>query len=389
MQLIEFEVIINQEVILKYIEDNKSLSSTERFRKGRIINNEEFLISIDDRPTQTIAKNSFGEFILDYNKRCEYLSNIISLNPIEEVKNLIKFINGDNENLIIYHYSLLPLKIDSDKIDLGNHSLHNLDESLFKSLLNSHLQLKSLTRIESFPVNYRSLLISKVSTNRIDQNTSRHLFFDRLDEIYSYHSIIQFLLDYYFGDINIHRGSVSTDNFPEAGSSGSSKIFPREISGINNERINKIRLVIEFLQNKLYYRLILRSEIYSKHVFDRSIFLRSILDPFFEKNNEEINSHMANGVRKTSIQARFILKTLSDNNSPNSDLVTEEELTKFLKIRNAIIHPEPNESIEELHILYDKMPKFREVIFDYVFSSILIGANLGLDDFKNNTQLLP
>ena len=96
---------------------------------------------------------------------------------------------------------------------------------------------------------------------------------------------------------------------------------------------------------------------------------------------------MVQGDSKTTFQARFILKTLVDNGYQNQNLISEGLLKDFLQIRNSIIHPNPTDGIEHLHLLYDRIHDIRKVIYEFLFCSIELKHSNNLDDFELNTQL--
>lgn len=361
----------------------KGLSFVERFSCGLNIENDELKVSIDDRPTQVISKNSLSIYLVDYYIRCEFLQEVLDVNPDEELRQFIKFINGKIDEFFIYHYSFFPLKMDKEEVKLDTFSLHYLDKDKFLLLQKTHPLFTEAILNKNVNEEYRSLLISKIKVKRTNENESRHNRFDRLDEIYTYHHIVRFLLDYKFGEIDHQYSSISTDNFPQANWSGTSHMNLTEIKNINEDALDWIKNIINFLEDKLYYRLIIRGEIDCRTIFDRAIFLRSILDPFFEKNKVQINSAMKKGVKRSSIQSTFILQLLKKNETKYSSIINNNELARFLQIRNSIIHPDPNDGIKELHFLYDKMPKIRRTIYDYIFTSIQVSKGKGLEDFSN------
>ena len=205
----------------------------------------------------------------------------------------------------------------------------------------------------------------------------------------SCHRITRFLLKYFAGNIESLDSSISTDNFPHSNSSQSSKVIKTEIQKIEDTHIDKISRIISFLNDKLTYRLIIKSEFSARLPFERAIFLRSILDPILEKNKTTINGafNPNNGIKKTNIQAQYILKTLLINNGQYSNLVKLNELTDFLQIRNSIIHPKPTDTIEKMHLLYEKTTDFRKVIYEFLFIAINKNITNGLSEFELDTVL--
>ncbi|WP_271765931.1 hypothetical protein [Aquimarina algiphila] len=376
--------MINKQGILEYIEKIKCLSLIEQFNNK--IENEEILIDLDERPQYTIAKDHIGQFFYDYYCRCTFLSSLISVNVDDEIDQMIKFIKGETDTVNTYHFSLSPQKTNND-LDLGNYFLIQLNEDQFQNLIQTHHSFGHQIERENYPSEYRALLISKVIAKRKQGNQSHHLWFDRLDEIYTYHSIIRFLLKYFAGNIQSADSSISSDNFPFASSSGSGKVFKNEITSISDSDKAKIIQIIDFLSDKLVFRLIVRSEISCKNVFEQAVFLRSILDPILSKNNTAIRSTMVQGDHKTTFQAKFILKTLVDNACQYHNLISESLLKDFLKIRNSIIHPNPTDGIEHLHLLYDRIHDIRKVIYEFLFCSIELKQANNFDDFELNTQL--
>ena len=55
---------------------------------------------------------------------------------------------------------------------------------------------------------------------------------------------------------------------------------------------------------------------------------------------------------------------------PNDKGLSEAEFTEFLGIRNRIIHPDPHDTIESLHLIYDKLPALRWNVYEFLVKSI-------------------
>lgn len=405
--LSELDPVEDTEVLL-FIKESTNIP---RVDKSGCLINQVINVYLDDRPPVMIAERNLGEFFFDYQKRCLFLESILGLNASDEINRMIDYLNNEVDDLDIYHFSLYPVKTDFKTFSLGKYSLYQLDEEEFRTFLNSHQSLAShinsiqkiinspisnrFRKIINFPLGNRALLISKERVKRKQQNESYHLYFDRLDDIYSNHTIVKFLFDYYFGNIGFKQSSISTDNFPFAGTSSSSNFYQGELKNIEQYAIDRIQKTLTFLESKLYYRLIIRAEITSNETFARCVLLRSILDPFFEKRsnkrkieNAEITLGSAtNRLSKTLVQSKLIIKSLIDNGSPKHDLVTDIELANFLKIRNKIAHPRPSASVLELHQIYEKSSLIRQMIYEFVFILIERKMDNSLDDFEIDTLL--
>ncbi len=395
MNIEKLDPIKDKEIII-FIEHFTGIRNVEK--SGSLLN-EVINVYLDDRPPVKISKWNLGEFFIDYQKRCLFLESILGINTDEEINKMVDYLNGTIEELDIYHYSLYPVKTDFKETSVNKFSLHQLDEEEFQNFLNSHhnfdLHINSTEKIANYPLGNRMLLISKEKGKRRQHNESYHLFFDRLDEIYSNHTIVKFLFDYFFGNISVKQSSISTDSFPHSGTSSSSKFYHGELKNIQAIAINRIQKVITFLEDKLYYRLIIRAEIAANETFARCVLLRSVLDPFFEKNSNKSKINNAqttlgsstNRLDKTLVQSKLILKFLNDNGSIKQNLVSEAELNQFLRVRNKVAHPRPNASIMELHQLYDKLGLIREIIYEFVFIIIERNIDNSLDDFEIDTLL--
>lgn len=375
--------MIDKVAIKKYLSKVKSLSIIDQFRFP--VKNNLTTIRVDERPDHQIGQDQMGLFFYDYYKRCDFLSHIIDINVDEEIERMVDFINGSVDQINIYHYSLIPQKTAND-VSLSKFHTAQLDDRSFSLLKNTHHSIAHCLTQENFPDGYRFLLISKEIANR-KNHQNKHLWFDRLDEIYSFHTIVPFLLKYYSGGIHSSIHSVNTDNFPHASSSGSSNLFQSEIGYLDNTAISEIDTIVRFLSNKLAYRLIVRSEISANGAFERAIFLRSVIDPILRENKTVINQATTPGNNKTSTQAKFILKTLSDNDAEHKDLIDEDLLAQFLQIRNSIIHPDPSESIEKLHLLYDRTDDLRKVIYSFLITTIKLNRIGSQREFALPTEL--
>lgn len=376
---------INEQEIFDYLDKFRNVFIVEMY-KNKISNNK-ICISLNDRPEYIIHEGDIGKFFLEYQKRCSFLESIIGISTESEIRKMIDFINGETNDLEIYHYSIFPKKIENEKITLNKYYLVSLREKTFDKLFYSHKRLNFNNKLNSFK-EHCSILISQENIQRANHRPSSHLFFDKLDDIYSNHSILEFIFDYYFGEIDRYPCSINTDNFPFANTPGSIKLRPSKLEWIDISNIGHIDTIINSLQNKLYYRLIIRSEINAMHEFPRAVFLRTLLDPFFQKNNSTIQSYVkSSNLNKTTVQAKYILKFLNIQNSNQVSTITESELETFLKIRNKIIHPKPNENIDTLHLLYDKLPLIRKVIYEFIFLALEYISNNQLNDFELNITL--
>lgn len=331
--------MIDKTEVLEFISKFGGLSNIDRFRSEIKIDNEPIEINLDDRTKYIIRKDQVGEFFIEYMTKCKFLETIIDIDIDEEISNMCSFINGEIDEVNIYHYSVLPQKMQNNSITIDNYYLINLNDEGFSKFLNSHSSAKSMIDVEKYSPEHVSLIISKERSKRRIVANSFHFDIDRLDEIYSYHSIIRFIIDFYVGDIQHFHSSLSTDNFPNANSSQTSRVIRTEIGKIEAAHTNKIFSIVSFLRDKLFFRLVIRSELSTKSVFEKAIFLRSILDPIFSRNKSVINSAFRPGDKKTNIQAKYVLKTLSDKHGQYVGLISEAELTNFLQIRNSIIHP--------------------------------------------------
>lgn len=376
---------INEQEIFDYLDKFRNVSCIEIYNNK--IPNNKICISLNDRPEYVISEGDIGKFFLEYEKRCSFLESIIGISTKSEIIKMIDFINGKTDELEIYHYSIFPKKIENEKISFNKYYLVSLSEETFGKLFSSHERLNYCSKLDSFK-DHCSILISKENIKRTNHRSSSHLFFDNLDDIYSSHSILEFIFDYYFGEIDRHLCSINTDNFPFANTPGSINLYPSKLDWIDINNIKHIDTLINSLQNKLYYRLMIRSEINARHEFPRAVFLRTLLDPFFQKNESAIKGYVKSlNLDKTTVQAKYILKFLNTKNSSKASIITEGELATFLKIRNKIIHPKPNENIDTLHLLYDKLPLIRKVIYEFIFLALEYIFNNQLNDFKINVIL--
>ncbi|MEM9298140.1 MAG: hypothetical protein AAGA64_07095 [Bacteroidota bacterium] len=374
--------MLNKQAIQDYLEEIKNLSPLDQYR--HVFENEPLCIDLDERPDHPIGKDNIGLFFSQYHQRCMFLSRIIGVQADKEIDNMIDFINGITDEVNIYHQSISPQKTIND-VSFGRFHVVQLDDKDYQDWLVTH-GLEHPLKTKNFEIGFRSLLISKEVAKRKTSNNYNH-WYDRLDDIYSDHTIVRFFMNFYEGDIQAAPSAWSVDNFPNGSSSGSPSMFQSEIGDLDRIDISKIEDALNFLSNKLIYRLIIRNEITCEHVFQRTIFLRSVVDPILEKNDAVIMRAWGQVGKKTDVQARYILKTLKDNNARHQGLVSEGLLGKFLRTRNAITHPKPNDSIEELHILYDKMADLRRVVYDFLLTSIDVGKTSNLPEFELPTQL--
>jgi len=225
----------------------------------------------------------------------------------------VAFINGETDELINFNYSLYPIKTDFDFKKFGTISLVQLSDTNFESFIAAHTHMFGDTphgmfpeRADNFPPEYRLLVATEVKAERLKGDYDHHLFFDKLHDIYRSHNILLHCL------------------------SGASKFRSFYLSALEENDFKKVEDITKSLEQNVFYRLLIGSEIPNIGVFSRLVFLRSILDPFFlfTPNDKMIKSAVKkSGKNKTEIQADLLLKSLAKNNARFSkDLSTSEQV---------------------------------------------------------------
>jgi len=336
---------------------------------------------MDDRPEVWLTKGSSFSFFLDAKKRYDSLSSILQFDFEDQLKHLVAFINGETDELINFNYSLYPIKTDFDFKKFGTISLVQLSDTNFESFIAAHTHMFGDTphgmfpeRADNFPPEYRLLVATEVKAERLKGDYDHHLFFDKLHDIYRSHNILLHCLQHFSGNYAQPPGSISSDSFPNAGTSGASKFRSFYLSALEENDFKKVEDITKSLEQNVFYRLLIGSEIPNIGVFSRLVFLRSILDPFFlfTPNDKMIKSAVKkSGKNKTEIQADLLLKSLAKNNARFSKDLSTSEVTQFLAMRNSFIHPSPAGDISTLHVLYDKQVLFRRVVYEFVFTTFL------------------
>lgn len=375
---------MDKNTIIDLIINNSVIETHQSFQ---LFKNSQIEINVNDRPKYVIQEGQLLNFLSEYKSRCEFLDMIQSINISNEIERMYDFLVATTNEIDVYHYSLCSHSTITESLSVGNISFHKLDELKYQEFLNRHKSVEFLLQQKpnSFPENYRLLIVSKERVKRMNVNPTKHIFYDKLDEIYSNHKLFLFLLNYEYGNINVSNNSISTDNFPHSNSSSSSKMINKDLSEISSP--SRIIHVYNHLQNKLFYRLVMRSEYASKFVFGNTIYLRSLLDPFLNKNNDVIKNACPVRGRKTDYQSKFIFETIRRLNPSFTFIIDEAELSSFLRIRNNLIHPNPTESIEMLHLIYDKIAEFRKLIYEFIISSIVEIETNSLEDFEIQTTI--
>lgn len=244
---------INEQEIFDYLDKFRNASILKIYENQ--IPNNNICMSLNDRPEYIIREGDIGKFFIEHEKRCSFLESIIGISTESEIRKMIDFINGETNDLEIYHYSIFPKKIENEKITFNKYYLVSLSEETFDNLFYSHERLNCYSNQLDSLKEHCSILISKENIQRTNHRPSSHLFFDKLDDIYSNHSILEFIFDYYFGEIDRYTCSINTDNFPFANTPGSINLRPSKLEWIDISNIGHIDTIIKSLQNKLYYRL--------------------------------------------------------------------------------------------------------------------------------------
>ncbi|PVW15182.1 hypothetical protein [Marixanthomonas spongiae] len=372
---------MDKEYILKKInEDNSYLTDHNKY-----IRNPKLDYHLLDRPSNFIPANNLSLYLEDFIKRFKHIGIRVSRNTNDVLKEFLNFLNGDVSKLTIYHWSIVPLKMSADDFKVDNIYISSLNTNEFQSIAKEYRISDHTIEQNSCLKNNSTIIISEVVIESDKaQHHNRHIWFDKLDEIYSNHLTLAFLLQFHYSDNLSKLTSISSDNFPFAGVSWSNSKHSILLNDIKQESLIKIKTLMNFLKNKLYYRLIIQSEYTSKHIFENIVFLRSMIDPFLSKNDPTIKSiSQKQNLHKTIVQARLIKNTLLNQNTPNSH-VPLDLLKDFLKIRNKLIHPSPTRSIAEFHKMYDNITLLRKSIYEFVQSAIEIGINDNLNEFEIN-----
>ena len=129
--------IANLQDINSYLNKFRHANDIEIFNNP--MSNREIKMSLSDRPgAHTISQGELGKFFIEYERKCDFLASIIGINTNNEIQKMIDFINGRNNKIDIYHYSIFPKKIYNNRISFSKYYLVALDETKFKKLSNSH-----------------------------------------------------------------------------------------------------------------------------------------------------------------------------------------------------------------------------------------------------------
>ena len=365
------------EAVNRYVTDGIEKSLIDRIRSLNF-ENETIEFVINDRPKVTISENQGGEFFLDYYYRSKFLESVgIAIDPSGAVHELVELVNGDRDRITTYHFSFAPMQLSDASIQFvdGRYTIVPINEEQYLDLCETFPDVGNLLKNKG--VAEGAILVSKEIARLVPDGQTYNEFFDRLDDIYSGHEVVFGLVNFFWGKFGAQTTTVSCDNFSYASASGAHRLWSVEIGSIDASNHAIADTVLKQLDALLFYRLILRSELSSNHVFQQSIFLRSVLDPFFEQNSSKISEikNTQSLAKKTEAQARIVFQFLNDNGIANGDLeITEAEFTEFLGVRNRIIHPTPADGIEDLHLLYDKLGGIRKAV--YLFVNLCIRNNV-------------
>jgi len=369
--------------ILNLTGDNSSHLS---FMKAIEIPEDGIRLLLNDRPEVWLNKGVATHFFLNAKKRYKTLAEILGF---------LAFINGQTDELINYHYSLYPIKTTFDFKKIGTISLVQLKESQFENFIKAHThqmfdgEAFGLVpkNAHNFPTEHRLLVATKFNAKRLTQAYDSHLFFDKLHDIYRSHNIALHFLQHFSGKYFSRSGCISSDSFPNAGSSGSSKFHKFELGLLNEKDFKNVENLTQCLEPYLFYRLLFGSEIHQSDIFPQVVLLRAILDPFFNTNKQMIETAMQiSNKDKTEVQAKLIFKSLANNSARYNNDLTLLELVQFLKIRNSFIHPAPTGDITALHIVHEKGGAFRMVVYEFILTTFLHNITNGTDLFAANTS---
>lgn len=341
---------------------------------------------MDDRPEVSLNDGTSVHFFLDAKKRYQVLADILGFNFEDQLESLVAFVNGETDELINYHFNLYPIKTEFTFKKFGAISLTQLSDATFEQFVEAYFPTFP-GQLQSFPAEYRLLVITEVKATRLSHDYDHHLFFDKLHDINRTHRILIHCLQHFSGTYHRYSGSIASDSFPNAGACWASKRYKFALSPLTESDFNNVEAIMNSLQPNIFYRLLIGTEINSSS-FASLVFLRSILDPFLKFNDAMIvKARNRSHEDKTEIQARLIFKSLTDNNARFTSDLTLSEFTKFLKIRNAIAHPSPAEDLSTHHILHDKEILFRKIVYEFVFKTFLHNIANGTDLFTASTNL--